>query len=302
MTGPVMVLGGGGMLGHKLFQTLSATFPEVACTIRAPRESRLARLPLFARADVAWGVDARDWPSLSALLRARRPAVVINALGIIKQRAAATDPLPSIQINALLPHQLAALVHEWGGRLIHISSDCVFSGHGSYYRETDLTDAVDLYGRSKALGEVTDWPWAVTLRTSMIGRELSSHHSLLDWFLAQNHGEVTGYRRVIYAGSTTNELSRLIADLITSHPDLHGLYHVASQAIAKHDLLRLIADAYGMDVRITPAADPVSDRSLNGDLFHAATGYVSPSWPHLVADLAADPTPYTEWLRVLDHD
>lgn len=299
---PIMILGGAGMLGHKLFQVLDARFDQVGCTIRAPRQSRLARLPLFAGRDVTWGMDARDWPALSALLRARRPAVVVNALGIIKQRAAARDPLPSIQINALLPHQLAALVNEWGGRLIHISSDCVFSGHGSFYRETDLTDAVDLYGRSKALGEVTDDPWAVTLRTSMIGRELLNHQSLLDWFLAQHHGEVTGYLRVIYAGSTTNELARVIADLITTHPGLHGLYHVASPAIAKHDLLRLIADAYGLDVRITPAAEPVSDRSLNGDAFTAATGYVSPTWPVLVADLAADPTPYTEWLRLLDHD
>lgn len=298
----IMILGGAGMLGHKLFQTLSTIFPEVACTVRAPRESRLARLPLFSGRDVTWGMDARNWPALSALLRARRPAVVVNALGIIKQRAAAHDPLPSIQINALLPHQLAALVNEWGGRLIHISSDCVFSGHGSHYRETDLTDAVDLYGRSKALGEVTDRSWALTLRTSMIGRELSAHQSLLDWFLAQNHGVVTGYLRVIYAGSTTNELSRIIADVITRHPALHGLYHVASPAIAKHDLLRLIADAYGLDVRIDPVAEPISDRSLNGDAFTAATGYVSPSWPALVADLAADPTPYTEWLRVLDHD
>jgi len=298
----VIILGGAGMLGHKVFQLLHGRFDRVSCTIRAPRESRLARLPLFAGRDVSWGVDARDWPALAALLRARRPDVVVNALGVIKQRAAGKDPITSIQVNALLPHQLAALVHEWGGRLIHISSDCVFSGNGSYYRETDPADADDLYGRSKKLGEVTEHPWAVSLRTSMIGRELTTHQSLLDWFLAQNHGEVTGYQRVIYAGSTTVELAGVIANLIATHPGLHGLYHVASPAISKHDLLHLIAAAYRMDVRIRPSADPVSDRSLNGDAFRAATGYVSPAWPRLVADLAADPTPYAEWLRLLEHD
>lgn len=298
----IMILGGGGMLGHKLFQLLASRFDQVACTVRAPRESRLARLPLFADRDVTWGVDARDWDTLAALLRARRPDVIVNALGIIKQRAESRNAIPSIQINALLPHQLAALVPEWGGRLIHVSSDCVFSGNGTCYRETDPADADDLYGRSKRLGEVTDSRSALTLRTSMIGRELTTHHSLLDWFLAQNHGTVTGYERVIYGGSTTNELARVIGDVIADHPALHGLYHVASPPIAKHDLLHLIASAYSMDVRITPAAEPVSDRSLDGRAFQAATGYVSPAWPQLVAGLAADPTPYPEWLRTLNHD
>ena len=298
----VLVLGGGGMLGHKLFQLLTARVGHAACTVRAPKESRLARLPLFAGRDVTWGVDVGDWPALARLLRARRPDVVVNAIGIIKQRAAGQDPIPSIQINALLPHQLAAVVKEWGGRLVHISSDCVFSGLGRDYRESDPTDADDLYGRSKRLGEVTDRPWVLTLRTSMIGRELTTHQSLLDWFLARNHGEATGYQRVIYGGSTTIELAAVIADVITAHPGLHGLYHVASPAITKHDLLRLIADAYQMDVRIVPTLEPVSDRSLNGDLLRAATGYVSPPWPRLIADLAADPTPYAEWLRLLEHD
>ncbi len=298
----VLILGGAGMLGHKLFQRLQDRAGHVACTVRAPRDSRLRRLPLFADGDVEWSMDAQDWPALAALLRARRPAVVVNALGIIKQRAAARDPIPSIQINALLPHQLASLVEEWGGRLIHFSSDCVFSGRGGHYRESDPADAEDLYGRSKFLGEVTGRASTLTLRTSMIGRELSWHHSLLDWFLSQNHGTVQGYQQVIYSGSTTVELARVVGDLISTHPHLHGLYHVVTPAIAKHDLLHLIADAFKMDVRITPAAEPFSDRSLNGDGFRVATGYVSPPWPQLVADLAADPTPYPDWLRRLDHD
>lgn len=297
-----LILGGAGMLGHKLLQQLPGLVGEVSCTVRAPRSSPLRRLPLLAGDNVEWGVDAQDWNALAAQLRARRPEVIVNAVGVIKQRAAGKDPIPSIQINALLPHQLAQLVHEWDGRLIHISSDCVFSGDGSCYQETDPTDADDLYGRSKRLGEVTDCPWVLTLRTSMIGRELATHQSLLDWFLSRNHGTVTGYQRVIYGGSTSNELARVVAGVITDHPTLHGLFHVAGPAITKHDLLHLIADAYQMNVKIVPSAEPVSDRSLNGDAFQAATGYLSPAWPHLVADLAADPTPYTEWLRLLDHD
>lgn len=298
----ILILGGSGMLGHKLLQGLRSEFGDVACTVRAPRSSRLSRLPLFAGEHVAWGVEATDWRSVEAVIRSRRPDVVINALGVIKQRETAKDAVPSIQVNALLPHQVAALVAEWGGRLIHFSTDCVFSGQRGRYREEDVPDATDIYGRSKLLGEVTGAGNAITIRTSMIGRELSHHHSLLDWFLAQDGKTVNGYRRVIYSGLTTLELTRITAMLITRFPDLHGLYQVTAPAISKHDLLSLVADAFTVRVDMTPADEPFCDRSLIGERFAAATGYVSPPWPRLIADLAADPTPYPQWLELLNHD
>ena len=296
----VLILGGSGMLGHKLLMGLRAAGHEVSCTLREhARTSPLARVPLFAGPNVFWGIDLIDWPSVRALLQSHRPDVVINAAGIIKQRQLAASAIPSIQINSLLPHQLAETLSPWNGRLIHFSTDCVFNGERGNYTEADNCDAADLYGRSKFLGEVTGAPNAVTLRTSIIGRELHHHQSLLDWFLSQNHGEVKGFTRVIYSGLTTNEFITVVDRILTRHPGLSGLYQVASEPLSKHDLLRLIADAFDLDVRIIPTGDPVSDRSFSGAKFTAATGYVAPPWPALVKALASDDTPYGEWHELI---
>lgn len=297
----IVVLGASGMLGHKLLQRLTDAGHDVTGTVRESRDSSaLARLPLFSGRNIVWNVDALDWPSLEGLLEARRPQVIVNALGIIKQRALAKSATPSIQINALLPHQLAETAARWGGRLIHFGTDCVFNGSRGSYRESDPSDAEDLYGRSKFLGEVGDATNALTLRSSIIGRELRHHQSLLDWLLSQNHRVITGFTRVIYSGLTTVEMAGLVERVIRDYPALHGLYQVAAAPIAKHDLLALLADAYKLDVTITPADVPVSDRSLDGGRFSAETGYVAPSWPEMVTALAADPTPYQQWLSILE--
>jgi dTDP-4-dehydrorhamnose reductase len=216
-------------------------------------------------------------------------------VGIIKQRDEARSAIPSITINSLLPHQLAAMVREWGGRVIHFSTDCVFSGSRGDYTEADDSDADDLYGKSKFLGEVATEN-ALTLRTSIIGRELVEHKSLLDWFLAQQHQTIKGFKRVIYSGVTTNQVAQVVADIIQHHPTLAGLYQVVAAPISKYDLLCLLRDAYQMDVNIVPDETVVSDRSMRGDKLHAAIGYESPAWPVLVRNLAADPTPYQDWI------
>jgi dTDP-4-dehydrorhamnose reductase len=296
----VLILGGSGMLGHKLLAGLRAAGHDVSCTLREDRgSSPLAKLPLFEGSKVFWGIDVIDWPSVRVLLKAQQPEVVINAVGIIKQRQLATSAIPSIQINALLPHQLADTLAGWGGRLIHFSSDCVFSGSRGNYTEQDNCDADDLYGRSKFLGEVTGAANAVTLRSSIIGRELHHHQSLLDWFLSQNHQSVKGFTRVIYSGLTTNEFVTVVDRIIRRHPQLAGLYQVASEPLSKHDLLRLIADAFHLDVDIVPTGEPFSDRSFSGAKFTAATGYVPPKWPALIAALASDDTPYDQWHAII---
>lgn len=297
----ILILGGNGMLGHKLFQVLRSSH-DVACTVRAARQdSRLHRIPLFAGADVIWGVEA-EWSRIELVLRSRKPDVVINAIGVIKQRAQASEAVASIRINSLLPHQIAATVAEWGGRLIHFSTDCVFSGRRGHYTEDDVPDAADLYGRSKLLGEVSHDRHAVTLRTSFIGRELAHHHSLLDWFLSQAGGQVRGFTRVIYAGLTSLEMADVVRRIIEQHPDLHGLYQVAGTPIAKHDLLLLLERSYQVNVEVLPADAPVIDLSFSGERFGAATGYTAPPWPDLVRRVAQDPTPYAEWLSLLARD
>lgn len=290
----VLVLGAGGMLGHKVLQTLVADH-EVTGTLRGtPDDAPYRAIPLFSAVPIVAGVDAMDWPTVEAAIADTAPQVVVNAIGVIKQRAAAQDPIRSIAINALLPHRVAEACAATGARLIHISTDCVFSGTRGGYREDDVADASDLYGRTKFLGEVTEHRHALTLRTSLVGRELTGFQSLLEWFLRAGP-TVRGYRRAIFSGVSTRWLAECIGHLIEQHPDLHGLHQVASDPIDKFRLLQLFADAFATGTEVVPDDTVRIDRSLDGTRFAAATGIQAPSWEDMAADLAADPTPYEEW-------
>jgi dTDP-4-dehydrorhamnose reductase len=288
----ILILGGAGMLGHKLFQHLGRRHPETYCTIRGSiHDERLAKVGLFRSGRVMEHIDVTDFPSVERLLLDSMPKVLINCVGIVKQREEAKKAVPSITVNALLPHQLAQLCGRWGGRLIHFSTDCVFSGKRGNYQEEDFADAEDLYGRTKHLGEVTS-PRTVTLRTSIIGRELLHRESLLEWFLTQNHKRISGYTRAMFSGVTTNYMARVVQNLIEEHPDMSGLYQVTSQTISKYDLLAQLRQAYKLDVEITPDPSFFCDRSMKGGKFSKATGYVCPPWSELVAELANDDTRY----------
>lgn len=292
----VIVLGASGMLGHKMFQRLRSVFPFTTAIMRKTRTSPPFRhIDLFQSPDVCDGVDCMDTDALRHTLAGIRPDFIVNCVGIIKQRPQANDAAASIAINALLPHQLAAWAQVWGGRVIHFSTDCVFSGARGSYMEEDVSDAHDLYGRSKFLGEVIAEN-VLTLRTSMIGREIEEHRSLLDWFLAQKGCTVRGYRRVIYSGVTTNHLADLVTAIIQDYSELSGLFQVVSAPISKYDLLCLLRDGYSADIVIEPDDQEVSDRSMRGDKLQGAIGYMAPPWPDLVQQLAADPTPYERWL------
>ncbi|MBI5502677.1 MAG: SDR family oxidoreductase [Deltaproteobacteria bacterium] len=291
----ILVLGGEGMLGHKMVQKLRTVHPGTACTIRGRvADPFYAAIDLFAASRVLENFDAMNLHAVRNLLAAERPEWVVNCIGIIKQRSAAELPVPSITLNALLPHVLADELRPWGGRLIHVSTDCVFSGRRGNYTEDDAPDAEDLYGRSKFLGEARE-PNALTLRTSIIGRELRDFRSLLEWFLAQRGRTIRGFRRVIYSGVTTNHLADVVARLVAGDTRLSGLYHVASAPLSKYELLCLARDAFRIDVGIEPDDGEVSDRSLVGARFEHDAGYRCPDWSELLRDLAADPTPYGEW-------
>jgi dTDP-4-dehydrorhamnose reductase len=221
--------------------------------------------------------------SLTHLFAVVHPDVVINCIGLVKQLAEADAPLIAIPINSLLPHRLARLCELAGARLVHMSTDCVFSGEKGMYTEADAADAKDLYGRSKYLGEV-DYPHAITLRTSIIGHELDGARSLIGWFLAQE-GSVKGYRRAIFSGLPTVEIARVIRDHVISHPDLHGIYHVSAEPINKFDLLTLVAQTYGKAIDISADDQLVIDRSLDSTRFRQATGFKPKPWPELVRSM-----------------
>jgi len=278
----ILILGGDGMLGHQLLARLGARH-EAKATLRQDAAA-YAAWPMFDARSAYFGVDVREDARLAEVFADFRPEAVVNAVGIIKQRRDADEAILSIEVNALLPHRLALLCGRARARLIQLSTDCVFSGERGRYREDDLADARDLYGLSKRLGEVTG-PGCLTLRTSIIGPELSRKTGLLEWFLAQR-GTVNGYTGAIFSGFTTLEMARIIERLLESQPALEGLYHVASRPISKFDLLGAFRDALGLATKIVPYSEFRCDRSLDGSRFAAASGYVAPEWPQMVAELA----------------
>lgn len=276
----VLVLGVTGMLGNAVFRVFSADIGyETWGTLRS--SAALRHFPEQARARLLTGVEVLDQDALVAVLARVQPDVVINCIGLIKQLADAKEPLTALPINAMLPHRLARLCKLGGARLIHVSTDCVFSGRRGMYRESDLSDAEDLYGKSKYIGELHDLPHAITLRTSIIGHELGSNHALVDWFLSQQEC-VKGFTKAIFSGLPTVELARVMKDFVVPHRELNGLYHVAADPIDKFSLLGLVAAQYGRQIAICPDDALVIDRSLDGSRFGNATGYVAPAWPELI--------------------
>lgn len=275
----VLVLGASGMLGNAVLRFFDQS--EGYAVMGSARSAGVLRLlPERLHEKVICGVDVENTDSLARLFAQSRPDVVINCIGLVKQLAEADDPLAAIPINALLPHRLARLCDVAGARLVHMSTDCVFSGAKGGYVESEICDATDLYGRSKQMGEV-DYANAVTLRTSIIGHELNSAHGLVGWFLSQQ-GSVKGFTRAIFSGLPTVELARVIRDFVIPRAELRGLYHVSAAPINKCELLRLVAQTYGKSIEIVPDARLVIDRSLNSDRFRETTGYVAPSWPELI--------------------
>jgi dTDP-4-dehydrorhamnose reductase len=267
------------MLGNAVFR-LFAQSPSFL-TMGSMRSTNLLRyLDKDLHNRVICGVDVENLDSLTGLFAKIRPDVVINCIGLVKQLATVDDPLAVIPVNALLPHRLSRLCKVAGARLVHISTDCVFSGVKGMYKEADESDAKDLYGRSKYLGEV-DYPHAITLRTSIIGHELSGSQSLIGWFLAKQEA-VSGFRRAIFSGLPTVELALVIRDYVIPRPELHGIYHVSSKAINKYELLRLVANVYGKSVQIHPNDQLIIDRSLDSTLFCQATGYHQKEWSELI--------------------
>lgn len=270
------------MLGSAVVR-LTNTWPgmEVWGTLRGASAKRYFDPSLHDR--LLTGVDADQPDTVTEAFAKVRPDLVVNCIGLIKQLGNAKDPLAAIPLNAVLPHRLARLCELADARLVHVSTDCVFSGSKGGYVESDLPDATDVYGRTKLLGEV-DYPHAITLRTSIIGRELSGENALVDWFLSQT-GSVRGFRQAVFSGLPTVELARIILEYVIPRPELHGLYHVSAAPINKFDLLTLVGNAFGKEIKIDPDDAFVIDRSLCSTRFSEATGYVAPDWPTLVERL-----------------
>lgn len=280
----ILILGGNGMLGHQLFKHLAEDH-EIKVTLRQDL-SEYEKFNLFHPDNSFSGINVRSADQLIEVLGEFQPQAIVNAVGIIKQRSSARESIPSLELNSLFPHRLAILCKTINARMIHLSTDCVFSGKKGNYREDDPSDALDLYGKSKYLGEVNE-QHCITLRTSMIGRELSRKKSLLEWFLAQK-GSIKGFKKAIFSGFTTQELSRIIEMILTQHPYASGIYHVSSDPISKFDLLSLIKRGLNLPVKIIPDKSFVCDRSLDSSKFSQEFSYNPPTWEEMIKELCKD--------------
>ncbi len=288
----ILILGGDGMLGHQLLARLRRGH-QARATLRRDAAA-YAAWPMFDARSAYFGVDVRDPARLGQVLAEFQPEAVVNAVGIVKQRSEATEAIASIEVNSLLPHRLALACGAAGARLVHMSTDCVFSGARGNYSEHDTPDPYDLYGRTKLLGELSG-PGCLTIRTSIIGRELSATTGLTEWLLSQRGRRVEGYTKAVFSGLTTLALSRVVGDIVERHPALEGLYHVASRPVSKYDLVRKLEQAYDAGIQIEPSDTVQIDRSLDGTRFTQATGLSIPGWDEMIAEMAADSTPYEMW-------
>lgn len=280
----VLVFGASGMIGSTMFRVLSAKKGwQVWGTLRSADRKR------FFSGDqqdkLMSGVDVEKHDALVRIFARVKPDVVVNCIGLTKHYKEAEDPQMALPLNALLPHRMADLCAVAGARLIHVSTDCVFAGTKGNYAEADAPDAVDVYGKSKHLGEV-DYPHAITLRTSTIGHELQSAYGLLEWFLSQQ-GSCKGFNRAIFSGLPNTEFARVVRDVVIPRPDLHGLYHVGADPVGKYELLKLIARVYGKQIEIVRDDEFSIDRSLNSLRFNHATGYKAAAWPELIQAMHA---------------
>jgi dTDP-4-dehydrorhamnose reductase len=290
----VLVIGGSGMLGHKLVQVLKKRF-DVRTTLRSDYE-KYADLGIFDAEKTFSGIDVEDFETVENLLDKLKPEVVINAVGIIKQLPSSKNVVKTLSVNSIFPHRIAEALSHFDSRLITISTDCVFDGKKGGYTEEDIPNAVDLYGKSKNLGEVVEGN-CLTLRTSIIGRELETGHSLVEWFLGNEWKTIKGFKNAIYSGFPTVVLADIISDLIENQKNLRGLFHVSSEPINKYELLCLIKKEFNLNIEIEPESEFQIDRSLDSTKFRKMTGFAPLDWDEMIKRMANDPTPYNQWRK-----
>jgi len=288
----ILILGVNGMLGHKLYQVLMPTF-DVIGTIKGDY-SDIRRYGFFRESAIVSNINALRIDRVEEIIRKVNPEVVINCIGVIKQVKEAQDKLLSVWINSLFPHQLYRICKDKDIRLIHISTDCVFSGRKGNYQEDDPSDAEDIYGKTKYLGEV-EGEGGLTTRTSLIGRELSTTNGLVEWFLSNRGGKVNGFSNTIFSGFPTLHFARIIADLITKHRNLSGVYHISSAPISKFELLVLLKEKTGLDIEIKEYLDSPCNRSLDSTLYRNKTDFEPLSWTQMLDEFAEDALQYQQW-------
>jgi dTDP-4-dehydrorhamnose reductase len=273
------------MIGHKLWQSFAREQDDLFGTLHGGRDA-FDRYGLFDDRTIEQ-FEAADFDGVTKLLDRLRPAVIINCIGITKRKPEANDVAKMFLVNARFPHHLARWAGCHSARVIHFSTDCVFDGADGNYSERSVVTAPDLYGQTKYFGEL-DYDHCLTIRTSTIGREITGHTELLEWFLSQRGKRVIGYKNARYSGVTTLTMAGLLPHIIYDHPQLSGRYQIAGPVITKYDLLCQLRDAFALDRQIVPDETFHCDRTLQSHKFAKATGISIPDWKEMLGELASD--------------
>lgn len=288
----ILVLGASGMIGHRMWSSLTQFGHDVYGTIR---KNELGSLELFSgisKEKCFFDIHAENESSISKVVRDLKPDIIINCIGVVKQLKISENHEHTIRLNALFPHVLARITRENNCRMIHMSTDCVFSGTKGLYTELDTPDACDLYGKSKIMGEVDYLANVLTLRVSTVGREVHPHGGLLEWFLSQEGKKINGFSRAIYSGFPTHTLVKIIDQYVLNNKELFGICHISSDLINKFDLVNLFKTLYSNRIQIERDSSFKIDRSLNCEKFSSLTSFKPPIWSEIIDDLSIDSAIY----------
>ena len=283
----ILILGGNGMIGHKMYQTISKIHKDTWVTLRKSLTS-YSYSEIYNPEKVIDNIDLINFQTISNQLNKINPDIVVNACGITIRRGIETLKSNSIILNSALPHFLNEWVTSNNKRLIHFSTDCVFTGAKGDYIDNDNKDAYDLYGSTKSMGEVIDSKYAITLRGSMIGSELENKTELFEWFLKQKNKKIKGFNKVIYSGITTTKMAEIVLKLIDQFPNLSGVYNISSKPISKFELLKLWNNLFDINANIEIDNSYTSNKNLISDNFYRTISMEQPDWVELSSQLNID--------------
>ena len=283
----ILILGGNGMIGHKMYQMISKVNEDTWVTLRNDL-STYKFSDIYNHEKVIDNIDLSDFKKMLNTLNEIKPDIILNACGITIRRGVEKIKSDTILLNSVLPHILNEWVTLNNKKLIHFSTDCVFSGKKGNYSDSDIKDANDLYGTTKSLGEIIDSKFTITLRGSMIGRELEYKTELFEWFLKQSGKNIKGFDEVIYSGITNVKMGEIVLRVINYYPNLSGIYNVSSKPITKFDLLKLCNVYFGINSIIEMDNSYTNNKNLISDKFFNEIGIEQPNWNDLIRQLKDD--------------
>ena len=276
----ILILGADGMIGHKIAQSL-----EDFELILASRKSISLKSIGIIKGKMVQHNLITD--SLDLLLDSTTPDIIINCAGITTRRGVEDNIVNTRLLNSELPHKLDSWANLNSKKLIHFSTDCIFSGNRGNYLDNDFADADDIYGKSKALGEV-DSPNTLTLRCSMIGRELYNFTELFEWLKKNKNKKIEGYSNTFYSGITTVRMGIILNQILKKNLNLSGIYNISSTPISKFDLLTKLSNAFNLNVEVKQNTNNKSNKVLISEKFTEITGIYPPNWDDLISEFKED--------------